>query len=236
LSTTRERMVEAAFRLFDERGYAETTVDDVAERAGVGRTTFFRAFRSKEDVIFPDHDALLAAIRDRLATATPATTPIAVTEAARLVLLQYLGEGKRAQTRYALTRSVPALRAREIAGQRQYQETFRGFLHGWMGGATDTALRAELMANAIVTAHNHVLRRWLRGGLTEDAVEREFDAAMADVLHLFQNRTDSEHREASLVVLHTSRPLTELLPALRRLVEPETISTVQDESSAGHHD
>ena len=49
MANTRERLIEAAFALFDERGFEETTVEDVAERAGVGRTTFFRAFKSKEE-------------------------------------------------------------------------------------------------------------------------------------------------------------------------------------------
>ena len=52
--SARERLAGAAFALFDERGYEQTTVDDITERAGLGRTTFFRHYRSKEDVIFPD--------------------------------------------------------------------------------------------------------------------------------------------------------------------------------------
>ena len=64
--SARERLAGAAFELFDERGYEQTTVDDITERAGLGRTTFFRHYRSKEDVIFPDHDRLLEQIADRL--------------------------------------------------------------------------------------------------------------------------------------------------------------------------
>jgi hypothetical protein len=37
----RDRLAQAAFALFDERGYDQTTVDDITERAGLGRTTFF---------------------------------------------------------------------------------------------------------------------------------------------------------------------------------------------------
>ena len=61
----KDRLAEAAFALFEEHGYDATTVEHIAERAGVGRTTFFRAFPTKEDVIFPDHAAVLDRIRAR---------------------------------------------------------------------------------------------------------------------------------------------------------------------------
>lgn len=218
-SPARERLIEAAFMLFHEQGFEATTVDDVAARAGVGRTTFFRLFRAKDDVIFPDHDTLLAAIRTRLSTASTATAPVAVTESARLVLLQYLGEGDRARTRYELTRSVPALRDREIASLQRYQETFRAFLHEWLGGRPDTALHSELMANAIVTAHNHVLRRWLRGAIAADETTAAFDQAMAQVVAMYE-RSPQRPGQTSVVVLQTTRPLAELIPALREITDP----------------
>lgn len=214
--TPRERLTEAAFELFDEHGFEQTTVDDVAERAGVGRTTFFRSFRSKEDVVLPDHAQALTAVRERLAAATPQTAHLAVAEAARLVLRRYLAEGAHARSRYRLTSTVPALRAREIAGQQQYQRTFREFIHASTGGTPATALRAELMANAVITAHNHVLRAWLRGD--SETPETDFDAAMAEVLGLFEPADRPAADEASVVVRRTIRDLEELLPQLRLLV------------------
>lgn len=214
MTTSRERLVEAAFALFDERGFEATTVDDVAERAGVGRSTFFRAFGSKEDVIFPDHTAVLGAIRDRLATATAGTYLLAVTEAARIVLLHYLAEGDRARIRYRLTRTVPALRAREVASQQQYQRTFRQFLLTWMG--PDAGLRAELAAGAVVTAHNHVLRRWLRGELEAAEAEREFDAAMALATGSVGPATPSGNG-AAVAARRALLALEEALPDLRRV-------------------
>lgn len=214
----RQRLIEAAFSLFEENGYDHTTVDQIAERAGVGRTTFFRTFRSKEDVIFPHHDDLLGSIQQRLSSSTQQTALVAVTEAARLVLQHYLDEGPLALSRYRLTRTVPALRAREIAGMLHYQQTFREFIHHWMGAGSDTALRAELMAGAVVTAHNYVLRRWLRG-LT-DHPETEFDRAIATTVDLFaepQSRTSN-----SLVVFQTDKDINAVLPALRTILGQPT--------------
>ena len=217
----RIRLADAAFALFDERGYEQTTVDDIAERAGVGRTTFFRHYRSKEDVIFPDHDRLLALIKDRLATSSHSTGLIAVSDAVRLVLLHYIDEGDLAWRRYTLTSKVAVLRDREIASVARYQRLFREFIADWMGDPTESAsLRAELMAASVVAAHNHVLRRWLRGE-TSDPVA-EMDEAMREVLALFpapSGSEDSGDAGTTLVAFRTGQDLDTLLPSLRRLVE-----------------
>jgi AcrR family transcriptional regulator len=218
----RERLTAAALDLFAERGYEHTTVDDIAARAGVGRTTFFRAFGSKEDVVFPHHEQVVGAVRDRLAAATPETAAVAVVEAARLVLRHYLAEGEVARNRYRLTSSVPALRAREIASMQQYQRLFRGYIAGWLGEGPGTDLRAELAANLVVTAHNFVLRRWLRG-LSDDA-EGEFEAAMGEVTGLLAlgrapAGTAAAGGAASIVVFRTDRELATVLPALRRMLD-----------------
>jgi len=211
--SVKERLIDAAFDLFDTRGYDKTTVDDIAEHAGVGRTTFFRNLRTKEDAIFPDHDAILAAVNGRLATATADTALIAMVEAARLVLRSYLADGQRARQRYALAKNVAALRARETAGIRQYQRLFTEFIGQWIGEG-QSLLRAELMANAVVTAHNHVLRRWLRAESTSP--EREFDDAMREVLTIF---ADQPTAEAGILIVRTAQDLSAMLPALRRLLD-----------------
>jgi AcrR family transcriptional regulator len=216
--SVKARLTTAALALFDERGYEHSTVDDIAERAGVGRTTFFRAFASKDDVILPDHDVILAEINARFAASTQETALVAVSEAARLVLQHYLQEGDVARSRYKLVSSVPALRHREVASMQQYQRLFREFIHGWMGGGSETGLRAELMATSVVTAHNYVLRRWLRGHT--ERPEAEFDAAMAEVIKLFAaSGNPSTGGQASLVVLRTTRELDEVIPALRQFLD-----------------
>jgi len=211
-----ERLVDAAFALFAERGYDETTVEDIAARAGVGRTTFFRHYGSKEAVIFPAHDELLARITARLDSAAPATRDLAVVEAARIVLRHYVAEGERARQRYRLISQVPALRDRENAGQRQYQKTFAASLRARWPDLHDADLRAELMAASVVAAHNHVLRRWLRGDAGDP--EAELDAAMDLVI----SQASLGEDVASVVVIRSTRSPEEVAERVRRALSDPT--------------
>ena len=101
---------------------------------------------------------------------------------------------------------------------QQYQRVFREFIHGWMGGDSTSGLRAELMATCVITAHNYVLRRWLRG-LTEQP-EAEFDTAMADVIELFADASANgpAEGEASIVILRTTGQLDAMIPSLRKFL------------------
>ena len=241
--SARDRLAEAAFALFGERGYEQTSIDDITERAGLGRTTFFRHYRSKEDVIFPDHDRLLEQIGERLRTSSDGTALVAVSDAVRLVLRHYIAEGDLARRRYAITSAVPALRDREIASVARYQRLFREFIAGWMGDPGEPAsLRAELMAASVVAAHNHVLRRWLRGESPDPLAE--VDQALGQVIDLFAapdggvvgavgvvrggsgNGADEVTAEevsagvdgTTIVAFRTGQDIDTLLPALRRLM------------------
>jgi hypothetical protein len=140
-----------------------------------------------------------------------------------LVLLRYIDEGDRARQRYAITSKVAVLRDREIATAAGYQRLFREFITTWMGPSEPLALQAELMAAAVVAAHNHVLRRWLRGDTTEPL--REIDAAMAQVVALFPAPAASPSSWAAtagggttVVVLQSHRQLADIVPALQRAI------------------
>jgi AcrR family transcriptional regulator len=234
----KDRLAEAAFALFDERGYEQTTVDDITERAGLGRTTFFRHYRSKEDVIFPDHDRLLGLVRDRLMTSGHTAPLTAVCDAIRLVLLHYLDEGDLARRRYALTSKVAALRDREIASVARYQRLFREFIAARtvtpatlgtpVNPAESASLRAELMAAAVVAAHNHVLRRWLRAECDDPLPE--VDHALRQVTDLFAAAIPSspgapppDGPGTTIVAFRSNQDLEVLLPSLRHLInEPNS--------------
>ena len=72
----RERMVLAAVDLFTEQGYDATTVAQIAERAGVTKSTFFRHFPDKREVLAAGQDTLCRLLADGIAAAPSAATPL----------------------------------------------------------------------------------------------------------------------------------------------------------------
>ncbi|MGW0904729.1 TetR family transcriptional regulator [Streptomyces sp. NPDC002853] len=178
----REVLAKAAFQLFLERGFEQTTVDDIVARAGVGRRSFFRYFPSKEDAVFPDHESCLADMTAFLEAADGADPVDAVCDAARIVLRMYATNPEFSVQRYRLTQEVPGLRTYELSVVRRYERTMAGYLRRRYADAEDGSLRAEVIAAAVVAAHNNALRSWLRSGGDGDA-----EAAVDHALELVRD-------------------------------------------------
>jgi AcrR family transcriptional regulator len=73
---TREKIVEAAFELFAERGFDGTTIADIADAAEIAPRTFFSYFPSKDDVVFYDFEETQAVIASWLRDREPGTNTI----------------------------------------------------------------------------------------------------------------------------------------------------------------
>ncbi|MFK4870200.1 TetR family transcriptional regulator [Streptomyces sp. CSMPJR101] len=193
----RDALVAAAFRLFLERGYEQTTVDDIVALAGVGRRSFFRYFPSKEDVVFPDHERCLADMEAFLAAGDATDEPVRrVCDAARLVLGMYGENPTFSVQRYRLTKQVPGLRAYELSVVRRYQRALAGYLRARFAGRPDGTLRADVSAAAVVAAHNNALRSWLRSDGRGDA-GAEVDRALAYVQSTYAEAPDPPRAAAA---------------------------------------
>ncbi|MDI3417400.1 TetR family transcriptional regulator [Streptomyces luteolus] len=227
----RRELAAAAMELFATKGYEATTVDEIAATAGVARRTFFRHFRSKEEAIFPDHDDTLIRAEAVLNAAPPHEHPLdTVCRGIKEVMKMYAASPTVSVERYRLTREVPTLREREIASVARYERLFTRYLLGHFDESAhhdgnDDPLLAEVAASAVVTAHNHVLRRWLRAGGQGD-VETQLDHAFAIVRKTFGSgigagrestslpapaATASAHGEVLVTVARTDAPLDEVM-------------------------
>ncbi|MFE1249290.1 TetR family transcriptional regulator [Streptomyces sp. NPDC058735] len=181
----RDALVAAAFQLFLERGYEQTTVDDIVALAGVGRRSFFRYFPSKEDVVFPDHERCLADMTAFLGESADDDEPVRrVCDAARLVLRMYAENPTFSVQRYRLTKEVPGLRAYELSVVWRYERALAEYLRRRLAARRDGTLQADVIAASVVAAHNNALRSWLRSE-GKGAADAAMDHALAYVQSAF---------------------------------------------------
>ncbi|WP_405386243.1 TetR/AcrR family transcriptional regulator [Streptomyces sp. NBC_01102] len=110
----RGRLEQAALELYGEHGFDETTVKEIAQRAGLTERTFFRHFTDKREVLFasnPLQEALVAA----LDAAPDTVSPIDATAAALQAAARLLQERRElARRRQAIIDAHPELQEREL--------------------------------------------------------------------------------------------------------------------------
>jgi AcrR family transcriptional regulator len=112
---TSERIIEKGLKLFVKHGYEATTLDAIAEAAGISRRTFFYYFRSKEDVLLSANDSgFREALRPVMLAESPDQAPI---DAAQKCLIKLASryETKESIVFDRLMESTEALRARKEA-------------------------------------------------------------------------------------------------------------------------
>ncbi|WP_410599451.1 TetR family transcriptional regulator [Amycolatopsis sp. lyj-90] len=211
----RRSLATAAVDLFVTQGYEATTVDEIAAAAGVGRRTFFRYFDAKDDVLFANHDEIVAEMEEVFATADPACEPVEVgCDAVRLVLDSYAADIDGSLKRFTLTRTVPSLRDKEVATVDRYQRVLARYLQGRFEEQGDpmAALRAAVVAAAIAAANNHVLRRWLRSGGKDD-IAAGADEAFTLVTDAFRTGGPAASGQETTVVavLSSAAPMSEVI-------------------------
>jgi mycofactocin system transcriptional regulator len=176
--TSRAELERAALDRFAVQGFDDTTVDDIAATAGISRRTFFRYFRSKNDVVWGDFDAMLGELEARLAVA-PTDRPMMTTLRDEVVRFNSIPpEGVAAhRQRMALILYVPALQAHSTLRYAAWRAVVAEFAALRMGTAPDD-LGPRLVGHVALAAAVAAYEQWLT---TPDAdlaalLEIAFDA------------------------------------------------------------
>jgi AcrR family transcriptional regulator len=136
---TRDAIIEAALALFAERGFAAVTVSEIADRAEVGRSTFFRYFTDKQELLFADDGDLLDALVLASDEAAGPLAPLGISLASCLVVAR---AGLLALTR-ELARQSPwiGLHARLIAENPELQARSLVKERGYVDAGVEVMLR-----------------------------------------------------------------------------------------------
>ncbi|MYY03861.1 MULTISPECIES: TetR/AcrR family transcriptional regulator [unclassified Streptomyces] len=156
----RGRLEQAAMELYGERGYEQTTVTEIARRAGLSERTFFRHYADKREVLFGGsaalQDLLVAGLGD-----APASAPAIDVVAAALDVVAASFDGRRefALRRQGIISANAELRERELIKLASLSAALAGALRA--RGVAEPA--ASLAAEAGIAVFKVAFERWIDG-------------------------------------------------------------------------
>lgn len=159
----RAELADIALGLFAERGFDQTTVDEIAGAAGLTKRSFFRYFPAKEDAVFGGIDVtgeqVVEGIRARPTDEDP-------WQSLHQVLRQWqqqIHASEQAFTSLRLIESTPSLRASLHQKRAQWRQQVSDALRDRPGAGLDP-FTADLLTNAATAVLDTVSQEWLRNG------------------------------------------------------------------------
>jgi len=158
----RARLLRAALDLFCEQGYENTSVAQIAERAGLTKSTYFRHFRDKREVLFGGQDELLELVGSGIAGAPESAGPLAAVEAALVAMaVTFTPERWEIGTRrLSVINRTDELRERDALKMAGFRHAMRDSLR--QRGVSE--LDADVAAELGVLALRRGYARWLEDG------------------------------------------------------------------------
>lgn len=166
----RGRLAEAALELYSERGYEQTTVAEIARRAGLTERTFFRHYTDKREVLFGGSGAVQELFVNSVAEAPESAAPIdAIAAGLEAVSTVFAGRLEQSRRRQAVIAANAELQERELIKLASLAAALADALRG--RGLPEPA--ASLTAEAGVAVFKVGFERWIAA-----AEERR----MADVM------------------------------------------------------
>jgi AcrR family transcriptional regulator len=158
--TTRRALVECALRLFDERGYASVTVEDICAEVDVSPRTFFRYFASKEQVLAEPITAALDVLREAFTQASSARPVWTALREALLASIEHIEANPQAFLRAAhVVRDSPETLSSSARALLEWELTMRSELEQRLGADSDS-LQPRLLLGVAMVGFRTALDAW----------------------------------------------------------------------------
>jgi AcrR family transcriptional regulator len=166
--SSRRTIEDAAWELFAEKGYEETSINDIAERADVAPRTFFRYFPTKEAVLYPQFDELLQSVRDEFRR-RPADEPVIESLFGGLEKLAGSLEGgaSRTQQRLAIIKRPGQPPIGTDYFRARLSEVAAELVREREGDGEDARMRARLASGLVTLLMDTAHSCWLEAGAKE---------------------------------------------------------------------
>jgi AcrR family transcriptional regulator len=170
---SRGRLREAAMELFAERGYENTTVAQIAERAGVTERTFFRHYADKREVLFSGSEVLEEKMVEAVAGAPKSATPMEAVTVGLEAIGDVLPGAEAGRRRQPIMAANAELRERELIKMASLSAALAQTLRD--RGLGEPA--ASLTAETAIGVFKVVFERWI-----EEGNDRDFDDLVRESL------------------------------------------------------
>ncbi len=187
-ASSHEMLQDAAFELFLENSYAKTTVEDITQRAGVSRATFFNYFVAKSDVFWVELDQALTRLESELHTAsnTSRQTTLYALEAVLAAIVAVASEFGPHRVPFALTQhelvgSVHELQSSAMSRLSTQAQIITDFLSS-RGTPVETARAA---AYSCIGAAIAGAQTWASAGSQRGSIEPYLRSALEPVIRGF---------------------------------------------------
>jgi AcrR family transcriptional regulator len=173
----RGRLLDAAVELFTERGYDATTAAQIAERAGLTKTTLFRHFADKREILFQGQESLVAVAQDGVASVPAGSAAFDALRAGVLALCVMHDAGRR-----DLGRRLDAIlsSSTELTERAFFKRaTITAALHEALVARLRDARQAAILADVGVRAYYDGFAAWIAApedGPLADVVSTELEA------------------------------------------------------------
>lgn len=153
-----QALAEAALGLFEERGFDNVTVDEIAARADVSRRTFFRYFPTKEAVVFARRDEQLELLRASLKDQPEGFD--AIRQALLGLGTDYMERRPQILAEQRLIRTAPSLMMHDLEMDRAFESVMVEHLLDRTRRTVSDRRRARLLAAALVGAIRVCIEEW----------------------------------------------------------------------------
>jgi mycofactocin system transcriptional regulator len=160
--TSHAAIEQAAFRLFAERGFEGTTLDDIADAVGVGRRTLFRYYASKNDIPWGQFDRTLDGFR-KILDEMPEDIPLHVAVHRAVVAFNEFPEDASPphEQRMRLILETPALQAHSVLRYAQWREVIAEYV-ARRSGLDQEDMYPSVVAQVALALALAAYDQWLR--------------------------------------------------------------------------
>ena len=174
-----QALADAALRLFEERGFDNVTVDEIAARADVSRRTFFRYFSTKESVVFARRDEQLEVFREALRDHPEGFA--AIREALLALGDDYTSRREQILAEQRLIRTAPSLMMHDHDMDRAFEGVMVEHLLDHTRRTVSDRRRARILSAALIGAIRVCIEEW-----AERDGELDLAKLGTEVLDLFE--------------------------------------------------